>query len=96
MDNARIHKTKKFNELCKKYNLENEKKEIQVMINFSKELNKQKKSSELQKKMNNYINNFIKNKQSFNKVKNNEIEFTVVYIYHSNSLYMIKYINNSK
>jgi hypothetical protein len=60
-----------FNELCKKYDLENEKKEIQIMINFSEELNKQKKSSELQKKMNDYINNFIKNKPSFNKVKNN-------------------------
>jgi hypothetical protein len=60
-----------FNELCKEYDLENEKKEIQIMINFSEELNKQKKTSELQKKMNDYINNFIKNKQSFNKVKNN-------------------------
>jgi hypothetical protein len=71
MKNKNFINNKIFNELCKKYNLENEKKEIQVMINFSKELNKQKKSSELQKKMNNYINNFIKNKQSFNKVKNN-------------------------
>lgn len=34
--------------------------------------------------------------ESFNKVKNNEIEFTVVYIYHSDNFYMIKYINNSK
>jgi hypothetical protein len=34
--------------------------------------------------------------ESFNKVKNNEIEFTVVYIYHSDDFYMIKYINNSK
>jgi hypothetical protein len=34
--------------------------------------------------------------ESFNKVKNNEIEFTVVYVYHSDNFYMIKYINNSK
>lgn len=71
MKNKNFINNKIFNELCKKYNLENEKKEIQVMINFYEELNKQKKSSELQKKMNDYINNFIKNKSSFNKVKNN-------------------------
>lgn len=34
--------------------------------------------------------------ESFNKVKNNEIEFTVVYVYHTDNFYMIKYINNSK
>ena len=69
MKNKNFINKKTFNEIIKKYNINDKNIYINSMINFSEELNKQRKPSEQKKIIDDYLKQFINNKDSFNKIK---------------------------
>ena len=71
MKNKNFINKKTFNEIIKKYNINDKNKYIKSMINFSEELNKQRKPSEQKKIIDDYLKKFINNKDSFEKTKTN-------------------------